>query len=106
MLVVEKHTVPINTMILLSLLQRRPTCRNLLRVSLISLKKNSGAALTTASTTENNCITILHAQNTTALQPNVFLTVLHQLLFTSQEYVTMGKGESLPRSAVKTQLWP
>ena len=32
---------------------------------------------------QNNFI-VLHAQNTTALQPNLFLTVLHQLLITSK----------------------
>jgi len=39
--------------------------------------------VTTHDTTENSCI-ILHSQNTTALQRNVFLTGKHRLLVISQ----------------------
>jgi hypothetical protein len=46
-------------------------------------KSNLCIVLTTQNTTENNCI-ISHAQNTTALQPNVFLSRIHRLLCTSK----------------------
>jgi hypothetical protein len=56
------------------------TGRHLLGVLFVtSLKSNLRTALTTQNTTENNCI-ISHSQNTTALQPNVFLTGTHRLL--------------------------
>jgi hypothetical protein len=48
--------------------------------------------ITIKDTAENHCI-ILHAQNATALQPNVILTDIHKLLVTSTERL-------LPRSAV------
>ena len=58
------------------------TGRHLLCVSLIaSLKSNLCTALTTHNSTENNCI-ICHAQNTSAVQPIVFLSVIHRLLVT------------------------
>jgi hypothetical protein len=43
------------------------------------LMSNLCTSLTTQNTTENNCI-ISHAQNTTALQSNLFLTGIHRLL--------------------------
>jgi hypothetical protein len=43
-----------------------------------SLKTNLCTTLTTQNTTENNYV-ISHAQNTTALQPNVFSTGMHRL---------------------------
>lgn len=47
---------------------------NLLSASFIpSLKSNLCAALTTQNTTEKNCF-ILHVENVTALQSNIFLT--------------------------------
>jgi hypothetical protein len=39
---------------------------------------------TAQNTTENNCI-ITHAQNTTTLKPNLFLTGMNPLLVTSKE---------------------
>jgi hypothetical protein len=48
-----------------------------------SLNSNSRKAVTIQSTKVNNCI-ISHAQNTTALQPNVFLTGIHRLLVTKK----------------------
>jgi hypothetical protein len=58
----------------LSLHDLLSTDRLLLGVSFItSFKSNLCTALTTQNTTESNCI-ISHAHNTTALQPNVFLT--------------------------------
>jgi hypothetical protein len=60
-------------------------CRYLLDVSFItSLKSNLCTALTTRNTTENITVFISHAQNTTALQPNLFLTGIHQLLVTNK----------------------
>jgi hypothetical protein len=54
----------------------------LLGVSFITnLKPNLFTALNIQTTTENNCI-ISYAQNTTALQPNVFLTGTLRLLDT------------------------
>jgi len=57
--------------------------RHLLGVSFLrSLKSNLCTALTVWNITENNCY-ILHAQNTTAFQANVFLTGIHPLLATN-----------------------
>lgn len=44
-----------------------------------NVKSNLCKALTTQNTTENNCI-FSHAQNTTVLQPSVFLNAIHLLL--------------------------
>jgi hypothetical protein len=56
----------------------------LLGVSFVtSLKSNLCTALTTQKTAENICITS-HAQNTTALLLNVFLTGIHRLLVTNK----------------------
>jgi hypothetical protein len=64
-----------------------PTGGHLLDVSFItSLKSNLCTALTTRNSTGNNCVT-WHAQNTTAFQPNVFVTVIYQLLFASNGYM-------------------
>jgi len=52
----------------------------LLSVSFVaSLKPNLCTGLTTKNTTTNDCI-FSHAQNTTALQPNVFPNGMHRLL--------------------------
>ena len=60
------------------------TGRHLLSVSFItSPKSNLCAALTTQNTTESNCI-ISHAQNTTALQLNIFLSGIYRLLIRSK----------------------
>jgi hypothetical protein len=60
------------------------TGRHLLRVSfIIRLKSHLCTALTTQNTTETNGI-ISHAQNTTARQPNIFLTGIHQILVTNK----------------------
>ena len=56
-----------------------------------SLKSDVCTALTTWNTPVNNCI-ILHAQNTTSLQTDVFWTGIHQSLFKS-------KGQSVFRNA-------
>jgi hypothetical protein len=49
-----------------------------------NVQPNLCPALTTQNTTEHNCI-ILHAQNTTALQLDLFLTGIHQSLVTNKE---------------------
>jgi len=46
---------------------------------------------------EHNCI-IMHAQNATALQPNVLLTVITQLLVTRKEWCAISKRKTLLRS--------
>jgi len=84
----------------LSLHDRLLTCRHLLGDSFTRLKQNLCAALTTDSTTKNNCFIILHAQNTAALQSNVFLTGLRQLLVTSKQLVSLGQAESSPTKTI------
>ena len=72
------------------------TCRHLLGVPFVEkLKSNLRTALTTHNATEYNWV-ILQAQNTTALQPIVFLTGIHRLLVTS-------KGRSASPSAYHCQ---
>ena len=53
----------------------------------LSLKSNVHTALTRQNNTEIWCINS-HAQDTTALQPNVFLTGLHRLLVTNKRLST------------------
>ena len=54
-----------------------PTGGHLFNVSFItSLKSNLCTALTTRNSTGNNCVTS-HAQNTTAFQLHVFVTVIY-----------------------------
>jgi hypothetical protein len=66
--------------------------RHLLRVAfLTSLKPDLCIAVTTHDTTVNSSI-ILHAQNTTALQLNVFLTGEHRLLVTSQGWLAFSSA--------------
>jgi hypothetical protein len=69
----------------LSLHELFSTCRLLpVFFSFIKLlKSNLCRTLTTQNTTDKNC-NISHAQNTTALQPNVFLVGIHPLLFTNK----------------------
>ena len=56
-----------------------PIGRHLLSFSFLrSLKSNLYTDLTVWNIAENNCV-ISHAQNTTAFQPNVFLTGIHPL---------------------------
>jgi hypothetical protein len=60
-----------------------PSLHHVICLSFItSLKSNLRTAQTTYNTTENNCI-ILHAQNVTTFQPNVFLSRVHRLLVTN-----------------------
>jgi hypothetical protein len=56
-----------------------PTGRHLLRVSFINRITNLCTIITKENKTEKNCI-ISHAQNTTALHPNAFLTGIHWFL--------------------------
>ena len=66
----------------LSLIDLFSTRRSLFHVSFIMcLKSHLRTALTTQNTTKNKYI-ISHAQNTTALQRNVFLIVIDLLLVT------------------------
>jgi len=48
-----------------------------------SLEQSLCTAQPTQHTTENNTCIISHAQNTTELKPNVFLTGIQRLLFTN-----------------------
>jgi hypothetical protein len=62
------------------------TGRHLLRASFItSLKSHLCTPVTTYNTTQSNCI-ISHAQNTTAFQSNVFLSVMYGLVAKSKEH--------------------
>jgi hypothetical protein len=49
-----------------------------------TVKSDLCTALTAQNTTQNNCI-VLHSQNRTALQPNVFLNGIRWLLVTNKE---------------------
>jgi len=61
------------------------TGRHLLGVSpTTSLNSNFCTSLTAQSSTNKKCI-ISHAQNTTALECSVYLTVIHCLMVTSKE---------------------
>jgi hypothetical protein len=74
------------------------TARHLLVVSfLTSLKSSLYTALSIQNTTENNCI-ISHAQNTTTLQPNVFLNWNEWVAGHNQGAVAFLKRKPLPRS--------
>jgi len=66
--------------------------RHLFGISFVTyLKSILCAAPTSPSNTENNCI-ISHSKNTTAIQPNVFLTGIHRL------FVTSNRRSSIPRA--------
>jgi hypothetical protein len=74
----------------------------MLDVSLItSLKSNLCTAITTQNTTQNNCI-ISHAKNMTALQLNVFLTGIHQLLVTNKGGSDFSSERKKKRKKKKT----
>ena len=63
--------------------------RHLLGVSFIRNVKSSLCKVpTTQNTTENNCV-FSHAQNTTVLQPGVFLNGIHLLLVTNKGRSTL-----------------
>jgi hypothetical protein len=62
-----------------------------------SLKAHLCTALTTQNTTTNNCI-ILHAQNTTALKPNVFLTGIASVIGHKQRTVPCQGQLQTPQS--------
>jgi hypothetical protein len=86
----------------LSLHDLLSTGHHLLGVSFTtSLKRNLCTALSKQNTTENNCI-ISHAQNTTALQPNVFLTGIHLLLVTSKGRSVFFQRKPLLRSTANS----
>ena len=70
----------------LSVRDLRSTGRHLLGAAFIArINPNLCKTLRTQYKTENNCINS-QAQNTTALQPNVFLTGIRQLMVTSANY--------------------
>jgi len=50
----------------------------------------------TQDAAENNCVNS-HAQDTTALQPNAFLTGIHQLLVTSKRRSSLFSAKLCPR---------
>lgn len=83
------------------------TGRLMLHVSLVtSLKPRLRTALTTQNTIENNC-TVSQVQNTTALQPNIFLTGIHRLLVTDNRRPTFPTANTLPMSTTnKLQISP
>jgi magnesium-transporting ATPase (P-type) len=63
-----------------------------------NVKWNLFASLSTSNTTATNCI-ISYAQNTTLLQPIVFLTGIHQFLIASGDRLSQRK---LPRSTTSS----
>jgi hypothetical protein len=60
-------------------------------------KPVSCTAVNTQNTTKSNCV-ISHAQNTTALQLNVFLIGIHWLIITSKQEVGFPPRRALSRS--------
>ena len=79
------------------------TSRHLLGVSFVrSLKPNLCTAQTTQNTTQNNCI-ISNAQNTTALQPNVYLAANHRLLVTNKGQSACRKAHNCHRQLLTPQ---
>jgi len=80
------------------------TGRLMLHVSLTtSLKPRLRTAQTTQNTIENNC-TISQAQNTTALQPNVFLTGIHRLMVRDNRRPAFPTVNTLPMSTTNTSV--
>jgi hypothetical protein len=86
----------------LSLHELLSSACHLLAVSFItSLKYYLCTALTTQNTTENNCI-ISHVQNTTALQPILFLTGIHRLFVTKKGQSDFPESKPLSRSTANS----
>jgi hypothetical protein len=61
------------------------------------LYSNIRTALTTRKTKENNCVTS-HAQNMTALQPNIFLNGITSVAGHKRGTVVVSQRKPLPRS--------
>lgn len=79
------------------------TGRLMLHVFYNKPKSRLRTALTTQNTIENNR-TISHAQNTAALQPNVFVTGRHRLLVTYNRQSAFPIAKTLPRSTANSSV--
>ena len=78
------------------------TGRHLLGILFISSRKsNLCRTVTTQNTTESNCV-MSHAQNTNALQPNVFLSGIHRLLATNEGRSAVLPQRKRPRSTANS----
>jgi hypothetical protein len=79
------------------------TGRHLLFSFITSLKSNLCTLQTTQNTTGHNCI-ILHAQNTTALQPHIFFSRMYWLLVTHDTRSSFPSATWTANSSVSTSI--